>query len=254
MATQYKPTQDRILSEAKPQSLYELLIYDNQKLASKSEGPHIILRRTRKGEEPYKPDLSPPFPVMDEAQLEAQEATNQKETEDQQLIGGDEVAPISNNNEPAKGPEERGENEENKSEFVGASAISNYLASLSNHVQSDVLRVVDAIIELEKDVPVKRGNIEEGDLASKEELTGVQEADAVQESTKTSEEAERIIDKNEAIVEETEFVQGSREELEDEDKKKSIDIADIFKSLKNARKRATQKSYSYTKKVEYEDH
>ena len=265
MANQYKHSQDKSRNEASPQSLYELLIYDNHKLASKAEGPHVILRRSVKGSaienlEPLpsvhaQPEPAaieslsdePPSEVEPERDSSSDENTKQLEEE---RGNGEEEAPVG----------------ESEGEFVEASTISNYLASLSSHVQSDVLRVVDAIIELEKAMPSEsladEAGIEEANVIENEEATGISESNEEEEAAPVKrwaddaiEEEIQVPEKNEITIMPASQPEATADNFEEEsDKKKGIDISDIFRSLKNARKKAQQKNYSYTKKVEYEDH
>ena len=218
MAAQNMHSQDSITKEEAPQSLYELLIYDNKKLVSNTEGPHIIMRRALKGS---AAEIVEKFNQSEEvSENEDDDGTEEvfQETDNHELAeeveykeldaqqSSREDTPLSS--ESSESPKEAAD----YAEMVSADSISSYLASLSNHGQSDVLRVVDAITDLE-------------------------EAESIQN--------------NEEIEEEPAVEEQKKEEGKG---KKVLKIADIFDSLKKARKKAQQKNYSYTKKVEYEDH
>jgi|GEM_PF-6862510 len=223
MAAQNMHPQDSITKEDAPQSLYELLIYDNKKLVSKTEGPHIIMRRALKGS---TADI-----VFDQLNQSEELSENQEEDSLEEIrqepesleagvedVGHIEIKTpepsIEEDEEPARDVSESPQEGGDYTEMVSADTISSYLASLSNHGQSDVLRVVDAITDLEEAV-----------------------------STEKSEPIEEEPSNNE------------QQEIKGEGKgKKVLKISDIFDSLKKARKKAQQKNYSYTKKVEYEDH
>ena len=264
MANQYKHSQDKSRNEASPQSLYELLIYDNHKLASKLEGPHVILRRSVKGSaienlEPLPSVHVEPEPaaiesLSDESPSDVESARESSSEENTQQL----------EEEPGNGEEEASVGESGD-EFVEASTISNYLASLSSHVQSDVLRVVDAIIELEKAMPPesleKEAGIEESNVIENEDAAGLSESNEEEQAPvkrwadDAIEEEIQVPEKSEITIMPASQPEAAEDNFEEEsDKKKGIDISDIFRSLKNARKKAQQKNYSYTKKVEYEDH
>ena len=236
MATQDMHVQDKIINEANPQSLYELLIYDNQKLESKSGEPHIILRRTLKG---HKDQIV----EMLTSQSDPDEASETEKEQEPSIVDS-----IASPQQQSVEPEEEAIDEDVQEDFVAASTISSYLASLSNHVQSDVLRVVDAIIELEKTDKVENG-ITKSDENQQSDVSRADQEESVQEETN------KHLVNDPAPRENKNRVRKLGSDLRaKENKKKGIDIADIFKSLKKARKKAQQKSYSYTKKVEYEDH
>lgn len=213
MAAQNRHSQDSMTQDAAPQSLYELLIYDNKKLVSKTEGPHIIMRRALKGSTvdivfDQRTQSEEPSKDQDEDQQEEirQDTENKKATS--------EDVEHEENEQPSLDVSESTKEGTDYTEMVSADTISSYLASLTNHGQSDVLRVVDAITELEEAESVETGEENEELPSSKEE-----------------------------------------QEVKGESKgKKVLKIADIFDSLKKARRKAQQKNYSYTKKVEYEDH
>ena len=223
MAAQNMHSQDSTTKEAARQSLYELLIYDNKKLVSSTEGPHIIMRRALKGS---TADIVFDQLNQSEEPIENQDEDRQeeirKETEDLDVVAKDAEqkerdAPHSTmeeNEQPLPDGSGAPQEGDDYTEMVSADTISSYLASLSNHVQSDVLRVVDAITDLGEVETIEKGEV-----------------------------------KKEEPSRETE------QEVKGEGKgKRALKIADIFDSLKKARKKAQQKNYSYTKKVEYEDH
>ncbi|MBX2819650.1 MAG: hypothetical protein KTR29_08210 [Rhodothermaceae bacterium] len=213
MAAQNRHSQDSMTQDAAPQSLYELLIYDNKKLVSKTEGPHIIMRRALKGSTVdivFDQRTQPEEPSKD--QDEDQQEEIRQDTENKKATSED--VEHEENEQPSLDVSESTKEGTDYTEMVSADTISSYLASLANHGQSDVLRVVDAITELEEAESVETGEENEELPSSKEE-----------------------------------------QEVKGESKgKKVLKIADIFDSLKKARRKAQQKNYSYTKKVEYEDH
>ena len=230
MATQKMQSQESILQEAHPRTLYELLIYDNKKLSSKKDGPHIIMRRSLKGKS--QEDLATP--------LEAEET------------GPPSQEQINNNEEAGQGQFQIEEKEDLgfKNDSVGADTISNYIASLSCHVQSDVLRVVDAIIELENQPQSGEEDCIQDSEEDARELPDKINQDSDSLEVYLEEEAETNF-----LEENTEGINqiGETDFLDETAKKKGVDISEIFRSLKNARKKAQQKSYSYKKTVEYED-
>ena len=214
-----------------PGSLFELLIFDNLKLAAEKDGPHMILRRARPGEE-----ISSPF--LDDAEDSAEQEVESKEEgtlpdEQANSISLDEEHEVQDLDMPGESenktedPVDEGEKVES---FVSLKTISTYIDSLSHHVPSEVERVVDAIVSLEpkkeKEMPLdpEQPKKSDGEQPDVEQLT--------------EERPDPVLEVDQRKMQE---------------QKKSIDLSEIFRSLKRVRKKATQKSASYTKKVEYED-
>ena len=211
-----------------PGTLYELLIFDNEKLAAKTEGPHMILRRARPGDKIESPYLQETTTLEEESEAPVLEEPAHVIVEEQVAfvdtqLSQKEVESASSRDKP--------DAQKAANKFVSLETISTYIESLAHHVPAEVDRVVEAIISLESE-------------------------DEREKTNKEGEESGRVLmnhDELEALSLEEKNDTLSAEEIDKDGKKKSIDLSEIFRSLKNARKKATQKSTSYTKKVEYED-
>ena len=234
MSAQKSDVQEGVKPDTPARTLYELLIYDNQKLSNKTEGPHIIMRRSLRGGENHdtKNYLAP-----DELGLQETKEAKPKEL-------------------PQEPPVEDMDQEAVRSDsMVSSDTISSYIASLTHHVQSDVLRVVDAIIDLENDDQFS-GRVLESNKEENPDTSLRGKKESLEESPSAYEEAERMMGSELPIDldEQQQEVENTQEEyLNEEEKKRGLDLSEIFRSLKNARSKAEKKSYSYTKKVEYED-
>lgn len=315
-------------------SIYELLIFDNEKLASQTGEPHLILRRARAGEKVAPPSIAGSAEdnaAEENSAIEPAEGSEQENSADEPVegSGSDEkkIYPIAEREVIEVSQSEFEHRSKDSEDLVSLDSISSYIESLSHHVPAEVERIVEAIIAQEpeaaedtdrpdstqtQEVQVSPEEREPSDSAEKNSDIIEEEAEEIMPEEKKLEpeleenmleeiepeekqleqpggeeskvedsiQEERILEEVESEEKKLEETMPEKEALKEnepqeivlgapkvndpvasddessidmQDGKKGLDLSEIFKSLRKARKKATQKNTSYTKKVEYED-
>ena len=121
--------------QSPPASLYELLIYDNKKLAERQDEPHLILRRNLRGQRNPFPPAGSPAP-LDEAAPPADDAPEALHASAPSEEPAETVAPQADHPDTAQAT-------------PSAFDTSSYIASLGSGMSEDVERVVATLVQLE---------------------------------------------------------------------------------------------------------